>query len=340
MLSLLLLLLLLLGSLGGGIEAQQSNNYTCDVSADTCLNGKCEPSLFCDSECFDCDPCAEFSNVGCGNCTAVPGCLWCDLSAICVSASIVDTLPLPTFLGCTTDDNNLVDRCENIRDDYLWPDPFYGSQKWVYDLMSVKQVWEELGYTGKGIHVRINDGGTDSNHPDLAPNFDPSLSCSHWMPSTDTDSLAYSHGTHCAAIATGAANDVCSTGIAPEATLSACRVIGTEDVVPLATAEMEDASYLLAGDINSNSWGADGCLTLSRRRLQSRECPFQQNAEPCSEESSCAGVDWDDVVLNPGNYSTCELEVVSYCQSNLERDPLAWYVIVLLLVLFFLAAVT
>lgn len=240
--------------------------------------------------------------------------------------------PRTKLPGCTVP-ADFVSTCGDMNNEYVFSDPLYGPQSWVYDLMRVPDVWR-MGYTGQGVHLRINDGGTDSNHPDIAANFNASLSCSHWLPPNDF-SEGYSHGTFTAAIAAGAANnDYCSAGVAPDVTLSACRVLGPEDVVPIAD-ETIDGSYLLAGDINSNSWGADGCMRVQnrrRRRLQEDTttpmCPFSPNARPCAETSACFGLDWSILTnlttATDFNNTGCLNDISRYCSENLEDDPILW----------------
>ena len=37
-------------------------------------------------------------------------------------------------------------------------DAAYLAQSWVYDLIKIKTAWQQ-GYSGKGVHIRINDDG-------------------------------------------------------------------------------------------------------------------------------------------------------------------------------------
>ena len=107
--------------------------------------------------------------------------------------------------------------------------------------------------------------------------------------------LGHSHGTAVAAIAAGGRNHKCSVGIAPDAILSACRTVRTDENEALTMETMH---------ISQNSWSYPACH-LNRRRLQT--CPFRMTTSPCSSGSACANVDWS----NPS--SQCEQEIIFYC---------------------------
>lgn len=92
-------------------------------------------------------------------------------------------------------------------------------------------VWEEYGFTGKGVTVAIIDTGVDYTHPDLAHAFGDNKG---WdfvdnnadpqeTPPGDPRGDATNHGTHVAG--TVAANGMIK-GVAPDATLLAYRVLG------------------------------------------------------------------------------------------------------------------
>lgn len=171
---------------------------------------------------------------------------------------------------------------------------------------------------GAGIGIRINDEGLDSTHPNLSSKFDLRSSCTEHLPLTFTEKN--SHGTTCGAIAAASTSDSCSVGIAPDAMLSSCRVIGVEP-----TPEFADGSFLIANmenmQISSNSWGIPACTNVlaSQRRLQTPNCPFFPDAEnsPCLSTSACAGVDWGLPEQIP---SSCEQDIIIYCYFNYEND--------------------
>ena len=171
---------------------------------------------------------------------------------------------------------------------------------------------------GAGVGIRINDDGIDASHPDLSANFDVASSCDNYLPFT-LDSKN-SHGTTCAALAAAGGNSVCSVGMAPDASLSGCRIFneyGGFDQEAIA-----GYSYLYVGQenvaVSSNSYGDDACYTLPRRRLQGGTCPFSQDSEysPCADKSACFGEDWASPNLSP----LCEADIVNYCSVFYETD--------------------
>lgn len=192
-----------------------------------------------------------------------------------------------------------------------------------------------LSSAGAGINVRINDVGVDANHPEFAANFDVATSCPDYLPVELGADAEISHGTTCAAIAAGGANDQCSVGMAPDAKLSSCRMIGNE------SPEMQDYilsfKFLYDEDIpdihvSSNSYGDDACVVIetgeeegeerkTRRQLQAT-CPFDPSNEPnpCGDDSFCAGADWSRTIELSED---CQSDVIVYCLTNYELDVLA-----------------
>jgi subtilisin-like proprotein convertase family protein len=138
----------------------------------------------------------------------------------------------------------------------------------------------------------------------------------------------HSHGTTCASVAAGSGNNgACSVGIAPNATVSGCRVIVTESTDPLAS-EVYGSSYLYANmesmHVSSNSYGFPSCQVdtssslqgqHSNRRLQ--QCPFISAiaTTPCVD-IECLNVDWS----NPSPSDACESVVSIYCKRFFEYD--------------------
>jgi len=129
-----------------------------------------------------------------------------------------------------------------------------------------------------------------------------------------------SHGTACAALAAASGNGACSVGMAPDATLSGCRIIGGGGGFDT---EGDDKYFYLYGnqenmDISSNSYGIDACHRQSRRRhLQS--CPFSQadDDSPCGSKSACTDSDWS-VALS----ASCQRDIARYCSvlTSFEKD--------------------
>jgi subtilisin family serine protease len=179
---------------------------------------------------------------------------------------------------------------------------------------------------GAGIGIRINDDGVDATHVEFNAKFDINSSCSEYTPIVADDK--HNHGTTCAAIAGGRGNNgACAVGIAPNAIISACRVITTESDDTLAT-EFYDSSYFYAKmenmHISSNSYAVPTCSIdesslsnggTSNRRLQ--QCPFTAttSTSPCIA-ADCASVDWG----NPSPSVACDAAISLHCITSFESD--------------------
>jgi len=157
----------------------------------------------------------------------------------------------------------------------------------------------------------------DANHPDLSSKFDVDSSCTNYLPQILNSKNG--HGTACASLAAATGdNDVCSVGVAPGATLSACRVfdsgIFVDDGYFFLTKNMENM------DISSNSYGETPCSPpedTQSRRLQN-SCPFLQDEEssPCATKAPCMEDDWESGTLSP----LCENYVVEYCSIGIQFE--------------------
>ncbi|KAJ6635365.1 Furin-like protease 2 [Pseudolycoriella hygida] len=110
----------------------------------------------------------------------------------------------------------------------IFPDPLFKEQWYLNGGakdgldMNVAPAWQK-GYTGKGIVVSILDDGIQTNHPDLAQNYDPGASYdingndSDPMPQDNGDNK---HGTRCAGeVAAVAFNNYCGVGVAYNASI-------------------------------------------------------------------------------------------------------------------------
>lgn len=156
----------------------------------------------------------------------------------------------------------------------------------------------------------MNDDGVDANHPDFISKFDIENSCPSYLPvnpSNDTQ------GTACAAIIGASANDACSVGIAPNATISAC-------VMPMNGDEQEEAQMFVnkldAVDISSNSWGPTMCVSkYLKRRRNLQTCIFSPDNfdSPCE---TCKNYPTE-------NRTECERAMSFYCLQHYEDDPIA-----------------
>lgn len=130
------------------------------------------------------------------------------------------------------------------------------------------------------------------------------------------------HGTTCAAIA-AAGKDGCSVGIAPDATISACNMIGegSQDFSAGDTYLYDDR--MINVDVSSNSYGPLACFergTLRQRHLHagSNTCPFLpfEDGSPCLD-FLCEGADWEGTtILSDG----CNQAIKSYCTNPLKFE--------------------
>ncbi|KAL1508965.1 hypothetical protein ABEB36_003778 [Hypothenemus hampei] len=160
-----------------------------------------------------------------------------------------------------------------------FPDPLF-SEQWYLNGgardgldMNVAPAWQK-GYTGKGIVVSILDDGIQTNHPDLAQNYDPLASTDingnddDPMPQDNGDNK---HGTRCAGeVAAVAYNNFCGIGVAYNASIGGVRMLdGVVNDAVEAKALGLNPEHI---DIYSASWGpeddgktVDGPGPLARR---------------------------------------------------------------------------
>ncbi|CAH0718190.1 unnamed protein product, partial [Brenthis ino] len=161
----------------------------------------------------------------------------------------------------------------------FFPDPLYKEQWYLNGGakdgldMNVAPAWQK-GYTGKGVVVSILDDGIQTNHPDLAQNYDALASTDingnddDPMPQDNGDNK---HGTRCAGeVAAVAYNQYCGVGIAYNASIGGVRMLdGVVNDAVEARALGLNPDHI---DIYSASWGpeddgktVDGPGPLARR---------------------------------------------------------------------------
>lgn len=139
--------------------APTNTNFSesCIYSRDSCLfalDGKCDSladsDYLCDpnSDCIDCDPCQQKRYDGCDACVAA-GCHWCPFDALCLSGNPMLTggigtfsFPFPKKLSCTRAEDFTTTCPASNNDSNIYDDPLYDAQSWVYDLISVQDVWK------------------------------------------------------------------------------------------------------------------------------------------------------------------------------------------------------
>ncbi|CAH2087558.1 unnamed protein product [Euphydryas editha] len=161
----------------------------------------------------------------------------------------------------------------------FFPDPLFKEQWYLNGGakdgldMNVALAWQK-GYTGKGVVVSILDDGIQTNHPDLAQNYDPLAS--YDINGNDDDPMPQDngdnkHGTRCAGeVAAVAYNQYCGVGIAYNASVGGVRMLdGVVNDAVEARALGLNPDHI---DIYSASWGpeddgktVDGPGPLARR---------------------------------------------------------------------------
>ena len=143
--------------------------------------------------------------------------------------------------------------------DPRWPQMWYLNRGSSKD-MNVISAWME-GITGKGVTVTILDDGLETDHPDLAANYDPMASYdvnNHDEDPTPRYDILDSnrHGTRCAGeVAAVANNSLCSVGVAFGASVGGVRMLDGDvtDAVEARSLSLNPQHV----DIYSASWGPD-----------------------------------------------------------------------------------
>jgi len=126
---------------------------------------------------------------------------------------------------------------------------------WHLDKLNVFSVWNE-GIRGNGVVVCIIDDGIETSHNDLIKSlrldlsWDLALDSANAGPKLPTDR----HGTRCAGQIV--AQSKCNSGVAPEASISAIRLLGDENDGISVEREVQAVTWLnQANHIYSCSWG-------------------------------------------------------------------------------------
>jgi subtilisin family serine protease len=110
------------------------------------------------------------------------------------------------------------------------PNPILGIDEITYNVLKVNapDVWA-LGFTGQGIVVSVIDSGVNYNHVDLADHMweDDDYPNHGWdFYNNDNDPMdGHGHGTHCAGTVAGDGTAGSQTGMAPDASIMACKVL-------------------------------------------------------------------------------------------------------------------
>ena len=132
-------------------------------------------------------------------------------------------------------------------------------------MINVEPVWKE-GIFGKGVRVRINDDGVDSNHDEFGDRFDVGASCTKYDALFyDEDQGVYDytqHGTTVASILGASGNNKqCAVGVAPEVTISSCQIFDDDALTFSDVDDFLDSDWLIEKldqfDISQNSVGCE-----------------------------------------------------------------------------------
>ena len=183
----------------------------------------------------------------CYGCLNAQGCYYCPGDGQCLNSNAYQS----NFVSaCTPSDylsNVFGDEPSTcIPNSAYTQDPLYEGNSWMYDMINVVSVWEDYGYTGEGIKIRINDDGVYVNNLEFSGRFDDvQNSCESYLPVGQDD-----HGTAVAGIILGNAdNDLCAVGIAHKAKFSSCNFFTGEAPSTLLAYKFETF------DISQNSIG-------------------------------------------------------------------------------------
>jgi len=133
-------------------------------------------------------------------------------------------------------------------------DDFFFDLQWGHDAIDATEAWA-TGATGAGVRVAVLDDGIDSDHPDIAPNLNTSLSTS-FVPGQTYEYVEnypgdpFSHGTHTSGTVLAANNAYGTIGVAPNAELVMIKVLDS-------FTGSGDWSWLLNAMIYAANIGAD-----------------------------------------------------------------------------------
>ncbi|MFF2793747.1 S8 family serine peptidase [Lysinibacillus xylanilyticus] len=109
-------------------------------------------------------------------------------------------------------------------------------------------------FTGKGVKVAVIDSGVDRTHPDLKKNY---LKGYDFVDNDNNPEDTQGHGTHVAGII--AANGSMK-GIAPDASILAYRVLGTETIVKAIHQAIKDGAQIINLSLGESYKGTDSPL--------------------------------------------------------------------------------
>ncbi|MDR2085284.1 MAG: S8 family serine peptidase [Bacteroidales bacterium] len=108
-----------------------------------------------------------------------------------------------------------------------------GSKEITYNVTKVRanDVWDELGVTGEGIIVSVLDSGVNYNHNDIKNQMWQSAEYPYhgynFINNNNDPMDDHSHGTHCAGTVAGNGASGSQTGMAPDATIMAIKILNS-----------------------------------------------------------------------------------------------------------------
>ncbi|MDR0206615.1 MAG: S8 family serine peptidase [Bacteroidales bacterium] len=132
----------------------------------------------------------------------------------------------------------------NMLPPVLNPQPAEPTRELTYNITKVKanKVWDELGYEGEGVIVAVFDTGVNYDHNDLKTHMwmHPDFPYHGWNFANNNNNpkddhyynfygnISQGHGTHCAGTIAGNGTSGSQTGMAPNATIMALKVLNNQ----------------------------------------------------------------------------------------------------------------
>ena len=140
----------------------------------------------------------------------------------------------------------------------MTPTDGYYDLQWHFAYMGdIETIWDE--YSGAGVHVGVYDDGLQTDHPDLAANYDPSREVTvDGQILNPLDSIAYGapHGTAVAGLIAAANNGTGVVGVAWGASLTGVNIFsGAGDINNYYAGFLQAASQSSNFDVINHSWG-------------------------------------------------------------------------------------
>lgn len=139
--------------------------------------------------------------------------------------------------------------------------------------INVAPVWD-MGITGTGVLVAVNDVGVQLNHPDLAGNISPTwqldVQGGDSNPSPGGTGAGDAHGTEVAGLIAAIQNNgIGTTGAAPGAKIAPVRLLPTGGIGNLSDTQIANALILNGAplDVSNNSWGPNDGPTGTNRAV-------------------------------------------------------------------------